>query len=64
MDADAVLYLTITRGAEPRPLLATSDPVVIKAVARALNEVLVGPERPQMLRLARELDVKNPEPAA
>ena len=53
---DDTLYLPITRGSAPRPILATSDPVVIRAVARALLDILGGPASAPVLKLARELD--------
>ena len=56
MSDDTTLYLSITRGHEPKPILATSDPGVLRAVARALFETLTGEERVPALRLARELD--------
>jgi len=53
---DDILYLTITRGDEPQPIVATSDPRILRVVARTLYEVLGGAERAPVLRLQRELD--------
>ena len=62
---DNTLYLTITRGNEPRPIVATSDPAVIRAVAEALYSSLRGaPERARVLRLAREMGSGDPTPGS
>lgn len=50
---DDTLYLTITRGSEPRPIIATSDPGVIRAVAEALAATLRGAGRRQARRVLR-----------
>lgn len=63
MDPTPTLYLTITRGAEPRPIVATSDPGVLRAVARALYEALQGPGQGpdrRVLRLAQQLEPDLP----
>ena len=57
---DETLYLTITRGEEPRPIVATSDPAVIRAVADALYASLRGADRKPVLQLRRALDPDEP----
>jgi hypothetical protein len=54
---DETLYLTITRGKDDRPIVATSDPRVLQAAAHALYDALGGQQHhPRALRLARELE--------
>lgn len=70
IEHDDRLYLTIVRGGGSRPIVATSDPDVLRATARALFEMLCRGEDPDVEWLREALSdeelgaVLDPGPSA